>query len=393
MIKLTKLLSSFLILLFLSLLLGKTFVINAQSVSDLQKQIQDYQAQIATLSAQSTTLSNQIAQFDAKIKLTSLKIQSTEEQIALLGGRIDQLEGSLNGLTQAFSSRAAETYKMSRLGDQFFLLISSSSIDEAVSRYHYLKQIESSDQDLLQRLQTAQNIYQDQKASQEDLQNQLQSEKTDLDKQKSAKANLLAVTQNNEKKYQQLLAQAQAQLAALSNFSSSHGGGTISHQDLSDSWGKYYNQRDENWGGNEIGLSNYSVLEVGCLITSYAMVSTHFGGSITPANVAADTSNFFSNTAEFNIPGPTANGHSAQYMTNPSISDLKNALNGGAVIIAGLSANGGPFPTHYSDHWVVLRSVDGDTFKINDPWYQGAMNVSLSDHYSTWKIIEARIYH
>ena len=55
--------------------------------------------------------------------------------------------------------------------------------------------------------------------------------------------------------------------------------------------------------------------------------------------------------------------------------------------------NGGPAPEHYSDHWVVLRSVDGDSFKINDPEYPGAMNVSLKDHYSTWTIIQAKIYN
>ena len=131
---------------------------------------------------------------------------------------------------------------------------------------------------------------------------------------------------------------------------------------------------------------------MGCLLTSYAMVSSHFGNNVTPADVAANTGNFFANTAYFLQPGPSAGGHSGRYVSNPSLDDLRSALNGGAVVIAGLSSNGGPYPQHYSDHWIVLRSVDGNSFKINDPWYQGAMNVSFNDHYSGWAIIEARIY-
>ncbi len=125
------------------------------------------------------------------------------------------------------------------------------------------------------------------------------------------------------------------------------------------------------------------------------MVSSHFGGSIIPADVATNPSNFWSGTALFNKPGPSANGHSAEDVDNPynqGNQNLKDALNAGATIIAGLSKDGGPYPNHYSDHWVVLRSVDGDSFKINDPLYANAMNVSLSDHYSGWTIIQAKIY-
>ena len=44
------------------------------------------------------TLKNQIAQFNAQINLTQLKIADTQNKILLLGGRIDQLEVSLNDL-------------------------------------------------------------------------------------------------------------------------------------------------------------------------------------------------------------------------------------------------------------------------------------------------------
>jgi hypothetical protein len=142
------------------------------------------------------------------------------------------------------------------------------------------------------------------------------------------------------------------------------------------------------------GLSNMQIWDVGCLMTSYAMVVTSLWWFSNPcADVAANTGNFSGGSAYFNAPGPSANGHSANYVTNPSLQSLRDALNSGQSVIVGLSADGGPFPQHYSDHWVVLRSVSGDSFNINDPFYAGAMNVPLGDHYSGWTIIEARIYN
>lgn len=367
-----------------------SFAQTCDSLDQCNALIDQYQQEITKLQGQSNTLKNQIAQFDAQIKLTTLKIAQTQEQINMLGGRITQLGDSLVSLTTAFNSRAVETYKLSKYENNFFFIFSANDVTDAVSRFHYLQKIQEEDRNLLQRLQEAQTTYEGQKADQEKLQKQLKTQQASLNAQKAAKNNLLASTKNDESRYQQLLSQAKAQLSALSSFASSRGGGIIPHQDLSDSWGKYYNQRDANWGNTLIGLSAYPVWNVGCLLTSYSMVVTHYGGGITPGEVASNTSFFFSNTALFNSPGPDANGHGASVINRPSLSDLRDKLNSGSVIIAGVSSNS---KSSYSDHWIVLRSVDGDTFKINDPWYEGAMNVSFNDHYSGWTIVSARIYN
>lgn len=355
--------------------------------------------QVSQLQTQANTLKNQIAQFDYQIKLTTLKIQDAEEKIALLGGRIGQLEVSLNDLTTAFSSRAVETYKLSRVENNFIFLFSASDLNDTVDRFHYLQKIQEEDRSLLEKLQTAQTTYEGQKADQQTLQDELKKQQANLSAQKAAKANLLTQTQGSETKYQSLLSRARAALAALSSYAESVGITLVPHQDLSDGWGKYYNQRDSNWGNIVInGQTNdcggaCTLAKVGCLVTSYAMVSSHYGGGILPPDVALNPANFYLSTALFNSPGPSANGHSATDVSNPSMQDLRDALNSGKSVIAGLSADGGPSPQHFADHWVVLRSVDGDSFKINDPLYAGAMNVSLKDHYSSWTIIQAKIYN
>jgi len=214
--KLVRALVVFLLLVTSLLLLERS--VSAQvctEISNLTERIGCFEKELGRLGAQSKTLANQIAQFDAQIRLTTLKISQTEEKIALLGGRIDQLEGSLDALSTAFSSRAVETYKMSRVGDPLLILISAPDLNGAVSRFHYLQRIQEGDRDLLSRLQSAQTTYKEEKTDQETLQAELEKQKANLDAQKRAKNALLSQTKNDEKMYQQLLAQALAEKAAI----------------------------------------------------------------------------------------------------------------------------------------------------------------------------------
>ena len=191
------------------------FLALAKTPQEIQDEIVKYEQELTRLIGQSKTLSGQIAQFDAQIKLTSLKISQTEEKILLLGGRIDQLEGSLTALTKAFSSRVVETYKVSKSGSGFFFLISSEDVTQAVARFHYLQKIQEADRVLLEKLQKAQTLYKVEKSDQEVLQDELEKQKQNLASQKAAKAYLLAATKNDEKKYQQLLTQARAEYEAI----------------------------------------------------------------------------------------------------------------------------------------------------------------------------------
>lgn len=204
------------IILLLSLTAFFNHEISAQECAgSVEERILCYTENISKLQASGKTLSSQIAQFDAQIKLTTLKIAQIEEQINLLSGRIDQLEGSLNDLTKSFNQRVVETYKMSRVEDPLLLILSSDNLGEAFNRFSYLKKIQESDRNLLKRLTSAKDTYAEEKVDQEDLQAKLALQKKQLDSQKAAKANLLAITRNDEKKYQALLAQALAEKAAI----------------------------------------------------------------------------------------------------------------------------------------------------------------------------------
>ena len=161
-----------------------------EKASRLSKEIAEYEREITKLQSESNTLSNQIAQYDIQIKLTSLKVTDTEEKISLLGGRIDQLEVSLTSLSNAFTNRAVQTYKMSKVNSPMLMILTSSDLSSIFTSYHYLKRILEADRDLLIRLEEAQQTYKDQKSDQERLQEELKKQQQVLGSQKAAKANI-----------------------------------------------------------------------------------------------------------------------------------------------------------------------------------------------------------
>src|SRR3989338_9104074 len=191
----TKKLASLLLLLLF--LLTVTSAVAQQSSGDLTKKIEEYQRKLKELSVQKNTLSSQIQYMNTLINLTTLKIQDTEEkvnktqkEIELLTSRIEGLDGSLNYLTKLLVKKVIAGYK----NHSFSLLqviMDTSNASDLLSKYKYIK------------------------IAQENNQKQLIDQKNDLNYQKVQKEKLLADTQNDETKYQQLLSQAIAEFNAI----------------------------------------------------------------------------------------------------------------------------------------------------------------------------------
>jgi len=198
----------------LSLGFGVVSAQDSGKLKELEGQIAEYAENIKRLQGEAATLGNQIATFNANISLTELKIDQTQEQILLLGGRIDQLDVSLKDLSDAFSSRVAETYKMSRVNESYFAF-SSNDINRLISRFYYLRKIQEADRSLISRLESAQSSYKTQKGQLEVLDAELAGQRQVLSSQKAAKDNLLAITKNDEKNFQSLLSKARSEFEAI----------------------------------------------------------------------------------------------------------------------------------------------------------------------------------
>ncbi len=378
------------ILLLVFIFLGKVSFAKAEDCDNIpstQDKIQDkincLSSKVSQLSSQASTLKNQITQFNTQIKLTTLKITDTEDKINMLGGRIDQLEVSLDSLTVAFSSRAVETYKLSKFENNFAFILTATDISDAVSRFHYLQKIQEEDRSLLIRLEETQTLYKNQKQSQEDLQKELQKQQSNLNAQKISKNNLLSATQNDEAKYQVLLSQAKAQLAAFKNFVTSHGGSSIlSNQTKCDSWGCYYNQRDSEWGNMGIGTSGVSMADAGCLVSSVAMVATHYGKNIKPSDIAGNSSPFVPGTAYMYQSWSSLGVNVTRTNNSVSESTIDNEINAGRPVIVGLYGS-----YSYPQHFIVIKGKDSGGYIMNDPFLENGGNRHLTDKYSFSNIV------
>lgn len=369
---------------------------NSDQLKQLNEKIKQLEQKVSDLKSQENTVSSQINVMDNKIKLTEYRINATKEEIAEVtqdistaSKKIKNLEGSVSDMTKVLINRIRATYQAGG-GDTMQVIMSSGDVSDLISRANYLRLIQEHDKHLLYDTQQARNDYANQKDIFESkkqkvlaLQTQLQDYTTELDQEKKDKENLLQATKNDEAHSQTQLAQARAQINAFKSFATSRvgsGGSILPAQPSPDGW--YYNQRDERWGKNYIGSSSEQVWEVGCLVTSMAMVMKKHGMGITPANVAANSSYFFSDTAYTLL--PWAGG---TFSTNwgYSQSDVDSKLASGEPVIVGLKA--GPMGMHF----IVLKSGSGGNYIINDPW--NGPDLNFSSYYTTGQIFQYGYYN
>lgn len=367
---------------------------SSQTTQDLQNKINDLQNKINDLQGKEKTLSSEIDVMDNQIRLTEYRIQSVQKQISDITLDIDtttkkitSLQESLDNLIGVLLNRIVATYEVGTI-QPFEVLISSNSVSNFFTRLNYLKVAQSHDKKLVYETQQAKNDYANQKQIFENkkkqvelLKSQLERYTNDLNQQKSSKQELLAETQGSEANYQRILAETRAQLVAFSNFTKSQGGASIlNNQTVCDDWGCYYNQRDSQWGNTALNNTQYTIASDGCLVTSMAMVYTHFGyKDVTPLSINAISSNFGGippALLRYNI---SANNVSSKRIG----SSIDSELASGRPVIVGISY-GGPIP----DHFVVLISGSNGNYKMNDPFTPSGHNIDFTSKYSVGSIVE-----
>lgn len=216
-------------------LITLTPVIFAQSLDELDKElkqkeeeIQKVEEELSKVRTQKKTLQEQLTFIDNQTKLTLLKIAQSQFQIIKLGkeiedlqGRINRLSTSLDTLSSILLERIVNTYKYSNI-TTLELLFSSHGFSNLLERIKYLQVVQAHDKKVLYQVQATKLTYNDQKIDKEkrELQQQklkkdLESYSSELAEQKKSKEELLAVTQNDETRYQNLIKQLQAELASI----------------------------------------------------------------------------------------------------------------------------------------------------------------------------------
>src|SRR3990170_2292438 len=353
------------------------------------KEIERVKKEISSLDGLENTLANQIAYLDNQIYLTELEIQAKEEEIKVLSGdigdlstRLERIGNFLDYQEEIFANRARLAYASDQLSS-FDIVLGAENLDDALRRIKYLHVLEDQDVQALGEMRDTRTSFNDQKktlvnkkSDEEKLRKELNQKEDSLAQQKISKQNLLVVTRNDEQTYQRLLKEAQSQLEAIRRAVNLRGGSTpLYNQTRCNSWGCYYNQRDARWFYTAMGYSRLATGEYGCLVTSMAMVASHYGKNINPGDISSTPSAFFSNTAwlnySFTVRGVYMSRMERYSGLNRKVIDRELA-SGRPVVVAVMNFG----------HYVVIKGKSGSQYIMNDPWYAGAHDIPLNRYYS-----------
>lgn len=365
---------------------------NSKAISDLQKQISDYQSKISDLKGQEKSLSGQIGVMDSQIKLTELRIDATQQQIEdlekdieIAKDKVSNIQGDIDKSTKSLIARISAVYQVGSV-KPWEVFLAANNIQDMFKRLTYLRIVQLYDKRKVYAAEQAKNDYNNQKSIYEDKQTEaevlnkkLGDYTADLDAQKSQKQTLLKETQGNEANYQKLLSAAKAQLAGFSKFTQNAGGASLlSGQTSCDDWGCYYNQRDSQWGAMALNGTQYTLASDGCLVTSMAMVLTHYGHrGVTPVSINSNSENFASYYPAYLLFTIHVDGVTAQRVG----ASIDSTLAGGNPLVVGVHAYGGT-------HFVVLTGGSGGNYTMRDPYLAGGKDISFNDHYSVGSIFE-----
>ncbi len=220
----------------LFILLASPFLVQADLISDLQKQIQNKQAQIQDLEnktaqlkaslknnkTEQTTLNKQISSFEAQInrleteiELTQAKISSTNLQIEVLDNDIQQKDGELS-TQKEYLVKTIRTINEYDQESPLEIILKNDNFSDFLNQVQYVEDLQTGVQDKVEQIKQLKQELNDQKQSQEELRNSLTSLNTELkgknlvlNFQKDGKEDLLSQTKNKEKQYQAMLSDLQ----------------------------------------------------------------------------------------------------------------------------------------------------------------------------------------
>lgn len=223
------------ILLLIVVFFNSQTYVSAQSLDELDKQLKDKQEEIKKLEEQlgkakeqEKTLTSQLKYIDTQTKLTEVKVQEAQFQIKKLdreigdlSNRITRISTSLDKISELLLNRIVQTYKYSNI-TFIELLFSSNGFSDLLQKVKYIQVAQANDKKVLYQLQATKLTYNDQKQDKESRQSQQEKLKKDLEKyqnklteQKEQKDELLRITQNDEKKYQEEISRLRADVASI----------------------------------------------------------------------------------------------------------------------------------------------------------------------------------
>ncbi|MEK7595110.1 MAG: peptidoglycan DD-metalloendopeptidase family protein [Patescibacteria group bacterium] len=211
------------------------------TLEDCKKLEDKYERKISELEKKEKTLQNEIESIDDQVSLVQLKIKTAtktiEEKedelkgligdIGVLGGKIDKLGGAVSYQSALLNERVRSRYKAGSISLLFYVF--NENVNSFLQKIKYIKEIEEQDKKFIAILTDTKRNYEGQKLTLEEkkvkveevklrIENEkrgLEGLKASLARQKSEKDALLTQTRGSEATYQDLLRQAQGEIAAI----------------------------------------------------------------------------------------------------------------------------------------------------------------------------------
>lgn len=190
-------------------------------INCLRQLIDEGNKKASSLNAEIKNLDNQLLLTETQINITENKIVNTQKELDILGTRIEGLDNSLDYISKVLLNKIVEGYKQREVS-LFSLIFDSKNADDLLSKIKYVKTARNNNQKLLVQVQQTKSNFEEQKSLREEkkseldqLEKQLVIQKGQLGEQIVQKENFLRDTQNDNARYQQLLAQAEAEGRAI----------------------------------------------------------------------------------------------------------------------------------------------------------------------------------
>ena len=279
------------------------------SIRNLENQAAQYEDQIRQLQSKAQSLQNEVELFDAqiaqlevdiqatqsKIEEVNLEIQKLMEEISLKEKEIEQEKALLRDLIRQINDYDKESI--------FEILLKSEQISSFFNEAEYVSSVGEKIKSSLDAVKKAKEELESQRQESEakkkelqDLEADIKTKRDALAGERAAKQELLDATLGSEERFQNLLAntreQRQSILGDINNLMTERQAeiARIAAESnrpataASTIW--YFSQNDPRWKNDYIGVSNSTINDYGCALTSVAMVFRYHGIDITPKVLA-----------------------------------------------------------------------------------------------------------
>lgn len=383
----------------------------SDNVKSLEDQAGEYEDKIGQLQSQAQSLQNEVELFDAQIAQLEVDIQATQakieevnleiekllEQIALKEAEIEKEKVILKNLIRQINDYDKET--------MFEILLKSEEISAFFNEAEYVNVVGEKIKSALDSLKTAREDLNSQREQAElkkkelmDLEADIKMKRDSLDAERAAKQELLNATLGDEEKFQSLLSNTREQrksiLGDINNLMSekqveiSKIAAESNRPATAASTVWYYSQNDPRWKSDSIGVSNSTINDYGCALTSVAMVFRYHGIDITPKVLARQpifVRDLISWPTQWRFLNLDYNSfHKSGGLEQSDWDRIDQEIAAGNPVIVFINALG-----RSGGHYVVIHSKDARGYVVHDPvmWNgESGANIYLA---TTRKYIEA----